>query len=568
MFRGLLLAICLLGIGLRAVDVWRPVDGTIRDSWREPDVAGIARNFYREGMNPLYPRIDWRGDGPGFVESEFPIYPWTVACLYHVFGYHEELLRVVSFVLSLLTLALFVRIATEHLSRPAAVLAAGFFAINPLAIRMASAIQPEPLMCLGYLAGAYWFERWCRTQARRDFMLALGTTTLAILAKFPAAHIGLLFAGLCLQHFGWRAALRRELWLFGLVSLGLPLLWYWHAHSLFVEYGNSLGMSNEAYQRIASLNFLAALKETLPGIAAIELDLIWMPAGIMLGAVGLWTAARDVRQRWLAMWLIALVAYFVVTGRTTGEDWASHYHFVAVASMLMGIGASRLMDAIWQVSAAPSGLEINCDSRTQGGAPDGRLPWAGLSLPRWGGTAKGPIGQHRFLRFGLVLSTSGIALVLCALTVMHAAKRTWWDMRPHGHDELFAAAEQFRPFLPSDAVLVASGANQVDQWGLERAFNAPYFFFWTDHKGFTLGNSDQTVEKLEQLRRRGAKFLIAERRCLKVRPEFEDELKQNYRLVAEHPQAILVELIPGVLRLDAALHSSTTTRPSFSRQSN
>ena len=394
MFRGLLLAICLLGVGLRAVDVWRPVDGTIRDSWREPDVAGIARNFYREGMNPLYPRIDWRGDGPGFVESEFPIYPWTVACLYHVFGYHEELLRVVSFVLSLLTLALFVRVATEHLSQPAAVLATGFFAINPLAIRMASAIQPEPLMCLGYLAGAYWFERWCRTQARRDFMLALSATTLAILAKIPAAHIGLLFAGLCLQHFGWRAALRRELWLFGLVSLGLPMLWYWHAHSLFVEYGNSLGMSNEAYQRITSLNFLAALKETLPGIVAIERDLIWMPAGCVLGVIGLWTAARDIRQRWLAMWLVALVAYFVVTGRTTGEDWASHYHFVAVAvaSMLMGIGASRLMDAICRrmgTLARPGSHSAGQPIEPQSGkSAQPPIAWAALCEP---GRARVPI---------------------------------------------------------------------------------------------------------------------------------------------------------------------------------
>lgn len=516
LFRGLLLLICLAGVGLRAVDVWRPVDGTIRDSWREPDVAGIARNFYREGMNPLYPRIDWRGDGPGYVESEFPLYPWTVACLYHVFGYHEELLRVVSFVLSLLTLALFVRIATVHLSRPAAVLATGFFAINPLAIRLASAIQPEPLMCLGYLAGAYWFERWCRTQTRRDFALALGATTLAILAKIPAAHIGLLFAGLCLQYFGWRAALRRDLWLFGAVSLGLPLLWYWHAHSLFVEYGNSLGMSNEAYKRITSLNFLAALKETLPGVAAIERDLVWMPTGFVLGAIGLWAAIRNAQQRWLAMWFGALVAYFVVTGRTTGEDWASHYHVVAVAvaSMLMGIGAARLIEL--GTRNAERGINES-DRHSALRTPHSALQWSSCSA----------------------------CLLLVGLTTLPAAKRVWWDMRPHGHDELFAAAQQFRPLLPSDSLLVASGASQVDQWGLERAFNAPYFFFWTDHKGFTLGNSDQEISKVEELRRRGATHLIAERRCLKVRPDFESELKQNYHVVAEHSQAILVELTPA-----------------------
>ena len=59
-----LIFVCLfiMGASLRAVNVLRPVDTT---SWRESDIASIARNYVREGMNPLYPRIDWRGDGPG-----------------------------------------------------------------------------------------------------------------------------------------------------------------------------------------------------------------------------------------------------------------------------------------------------------------------------------------------------------------------------------------------------------------------------------------------------------------------------------------------------------------------
>ena len=34
-------------------------------SWRQTDTAAIARNFYYNGFNILYPQIDWGGTGPG-----------------------------------------------------------------------------------------------------------------------------------------------------------------------------------------------------------------------------------------------------------------------------------------------------------------------------------------------------------------------------------------------------------------------------------------------------------------------------------------------------------------------
>ena len=87
-----LVFVCLFiaGAGLRAVNILRPVDTT---SWRESDIASIARNYLREGMNPLYPKIDWRGDGPGLAEMEFPIYPWLIAVCYKLFGIHEVIGR-------------------------------------------------------------------------------------------------------------------------------------------------------------------------------------------------------------------------------------------------------------------------------------------------------------------------------------------------------------------------------------------------------------------------------------------------------------------------------------------
>ena len=47
------LCLFVVGAGVRAINIWRPVD---RPTWRECDEAGIARNYYREGMNIFYPK--------------------------------------------------------------------------------------------------------------------------------------------------------------------------------------------------------------------------------------------------------------------------------------------------------------------------------------------------------------------------------------------------------------------------------------------------------------------------------------------------------------------------------
>ena len=73
-------AIVLLAIGVRLYHISFPVAGW--HSWRQADTAAIARNLYQNGFNLLYPQIDWGGNSPGYVESEFQLYPFLVALLY------------------------------------------------------------------------------------------------------------------------------------------------------------------------------------------------------------------------------------------------------------------------------------------------------------------------------------------------------------------------------------------------------------------------------------------------------------------------------------------------------
>src|SRR5881394_4228513 len=67
-----------------------------RWSWRQSDVAAIARNFEQNGFHFAYPQIDWAGNAPGYVGTEFPILPFVAAIIYKITGVQEWVGRIQS----------------------------------------------------------------------------------------------------------------------------------------------------------------------------------------------------------------------------------------------------------------------------------------------------------------------------------------------------------------------------------------------------------------------------------------------------------------------------------------
>src|SRR5207237_4893244 len=85
-------------------------------SWRQSDVAAIARNYSENGFHFARPQIDWAGDQPGFVGTEFPILPFTAAIAYKFLGVQEwigRLQTILAFALSLPFLFAIVRRAFD-----------------------------------------------------------------------------------------------------------------------------------------------------------------------------------------------------------------------------------------------------------------------------------------------------------------------------------------------------------------------------------------------------------------------------------------------------------------------
>ena len=483
----------LLGAGIRAIDVDRSVD---RPSWRECDVAGIARSYYREGTNLFYPRVDWRGDGPGYAEMELPVYPWLIAWGYKLFGFHESIGRIINYIFSLLTLVVFFKLA-KYLLPPWGTLAAAiFFTFNPLLINISNSLQPEGLMFLGYVLAGYLFIRWLDNESKWYLLGACAATAAAILAKATAAHIGLFFAWLILSKYGLAAIRQGRLWLFALGALLPGALWYWHAHKFWLQYGNSLGVSNEyhwaGWDLFTNPMFIV-------GIARSELFYVWMLTGVFLAAIAMVWKWREKPVQYGVGWFVATLAYYLIAARTTGDQWAAYYHVVSVpgAALLIGSG----VEALRQLKPAAQ--------------------WT------------------RAFRVAGLASLLGIAVL--------QARQITVDARHWQASELRSCAEAFATVIPEDDLILVTGGVCRDE-GYPVAYNASFMLYWADRKGFNVCIEEQSLEAVAGFMKRGAKYYLAAKSTFRAKKQLEEDLRRTYPVLAECDDYCLFQLKPHDVR--------------------
>ncbi len=501
-----ILIIALFGAAslLRLADVFRPID---KASWRECDLGSVSRNFVQEGMNPFYPRIDWRGDGPGFAEMELPLYPYLTAVTYKLLGIHDQIGRIWSFLFSLGCLFFFFKLAREYLGIFASSIAFAFFAFNPLIFEASTSIQPEGLMLFAYITSVYFFVRWVKTDRDRDFWLAVITIALTILAKAPSAHIGLFFGVLLIGKFGWSVFKQARVWMFGILSLLPAAIWYIHAKSLWTSYGNSLGVSNE-YHWIGRDFFTDP--SFVSGILRIEVVSVWAVFGVLVAAFVVWRGYREQLAKHALFWLASALTIYVVAARTTSEDWASYYHIFSVpaAALIIGLGVRKLWEYAREFADKYS--------------------------------------QHTPAAIFAKVCIVFIVVAATASSLLFEAKTVRANFLDHRvEDPSYTFAQRLKPLLKHDGLILVSGGHCVDPKGYPVAYNASFMFYWLERKGWNMCVEAQSAQKTREYSLNGAKYFLAQKSFLREKPGFEGELRIAYPLIAESDEFAVFDLREG-----------------------
>jgi hypothetical protein len=406
-----------------------------------------------------------------------------------------------SSIAAILGLLLFLRLCRATLPPSGALFAAAAFAVNPLLIYLATSMQPESLMLLLSLLAMTLIWSWDDNPRFVTLVGAAVTTAAAILAKSPAACLAPVLASVVIRKLGTKAFTDVRIYAAGLVVIVPPLMWYLWAWRFWHLYGNSLGVSNESH--FIGWDMLARPR-FLRGILKWETIRVFTPAGWLLALAGLSTLSG--RARLALIWYGAVWLFYIVSARTSGDDWSFYYHSISVAPacLLMGAGIAAL----------------------EGG---------GVVPKRWAWLAT----RERWL--GLLLATVTL-LALVRATALTIEER---DSNP-SLMTMRRCVLQFQQYVPPNDFIVIHGGSMVDEYGRPVAYNESMAFAWMDRKGFNYGMQELSIDTLERIAARGGRYWIVR----------DDELQHgNLRAVADQRYHLVARCQSGYSLYD--LHAGT-----------
>ena len=354
----LAITLSILAVAARLILIDQPyID---RWSWRQSDVAAIARNFEENGFRFTHPQIDWAGDTPGYVGTEFPILPFVAAICYKLAGVHEWIGRLQAVIFFAASLPFFFLLVREIFGDTAAIWATFFYSFAPLNVFAGRSFMPDvPSLSLA-LIGLYFFLRWIDSEKSTSLFAAAMVISLALLIKLPSAIIGAPLLFLVWQKWRWNFVRQPPLWLFAAITILPSTAWYWHAHQISEKFypHHFFGAGGIRIEKFLGYSKIVRLT----GISSLT------PILSVLALAGLFVAPRGKYKRVFHWWLAATILFIIVVGYGNRHPWyqlplvpiTAAFAGAACAFIRSKISDSRVAMIMFSIFVAISFSVLSC----------------------------------------------------------------------------------------------------------------------------------------------------------------------------------------------------------------
>lgn len=351
---------------------------------RQTDVATIARNFYENNPNILWPQVNWQADGPNYVESSFPALAWMTGMAYHLTGEQPWVGRGIVALFAVLGVVAMFGLVSLYWGQPAGFMAGLFLALSPLSVYFGRAlIDDVPSLSLA-IAGLWSVATWARTDSRPTLILGMIAIALAVLTKAVALYIYFPVIAVLWDRWRWQALRRPVAWAIVILPLLPNLAWYAWAHQIGQHYltfglgGNATGERSDyiAASKWGSLDFVLSRLFLEQMARRLWREILLLPGlvALILGVTGFLRWRLPGKLMFVAF-LGGVVLYTVVSGRA---QWVHNYYQLPLAAALapfIGLGLAML----WQGGNPLSRVQQDTPApmrRTLG-------QWAALGLVLW-----------------------------------------------------------------------------------------------------------------------------------------------------------------------------------------
>jgi 4-amino-4-deoxy-L-arabinose transferase-like glycosyltransferase len=311
-------------------------------SWRQTDTATIAYNFYSTDMNIFKPRLNVF---PEIRELEFHIYPYIVAVLYHIFGFHEFIGKLVSIFFGLGTIAFLYLLAKKYFNENVALFSAAFFAVAPMAVYYNRTFMPESTMLFFSITTIYFLTNWLENNKVVNYILSIVSFSLALLTKATSLYLAIPIIYL----FVLRKKVSFSCFLYLFLSLLGPFLWYYYQHQVYMSAVGGESIWNIGTDKWFNKNIL--LKPDFYRRIWLQHlgELHFAYTGYLFFIIGLFSHLKK-EQEVFRIWVFAIFFYFIVVA--VGNYVHEYYQLPILlpGSALFGLGVVNLMKKIKNLS--------------------------------------------------------------------------------------------------------------------------------------------------------------------------------------------------------------------------
>ena len=320
-------------------------------SWRQADGATIARNFYRDGLSPLRPAIDARGDATdGTVATGLELHALIFAAVSRLTGYSDMVGRVVSvlcFPASALLLWSFCR---SRYGEDPALIAAFVYSLGlPLVVYAERSVWNEPVLLLLSMASLASAEFY--SVSPRPLRLLALVVSLSLLGAVKPQWLIMLAPvwALWFERHGWRFLARWETWLVAVVPCATAAAFLWNMHEVAQRTALTFGAADKLFQWGDMTGHYVFV------ITRRMLRDIFGPVGVAALIAGLVTLVKQGRRAELAAVFSCLVYLIAVSHGNRRHDY---YQLVLVPAGMMAIPAGILAIARWARQRLPGAWTV------------------------------------------------------------------------------------------------------------------------------------------------------------------------------------------------------------------
>lgn len=298
--------IVLLGFCARAATYKVPL--LDHHAWRQADTAAIARNFYRERFNILYPQVDHRGaQERGYVATGLEVLAFIVAGISLATGFHYEIGRLASSVLFVGSCLLVETFARRRYGPEHGLVAAFLYAFGfPLLVFIERAFMNESLLIFLSLACLVATARYLERPRVLTLATLIAASTAVATIKLPYLIVWAPVVGLFLERYGVASLKRWELWTMAVVNVVAAVVWYSHVSELAASTGLSFGLTDKLFD--TATVFSAEFPMRL--LVRFRKDILG-PVLFVAVTIGLWRAVLE--RRWFEpLGVAGYLAYLVL----------------------------------------------------------------------------------------------------------------------------------------------------------------------------------------------------------------------------------------------------------------